>query len=257
LIQIGKLYLIQEDYQTAIEKYKEALLIVPDNAELFTAIGVVYLKVGHIDGALENFNTAINHDSSFNNALLGAASIYQDKYEFESALIKYKLASTSNPNSPLVWNNLGLCFFAKQKYVAAVTCLKRAIYLDPFEWIISYNLGLVYLYNSQYMSAFHHFNCASNIKLDFYLIYMFMGIVLSKLNDIANGINYYERALELDPTNFLVYLNYTISLINHEMYANAKEKFEGFMNNYNRDESSENDHEITEMIEHIQARLYG
>lgn len=107
------------------------------------------------------------------------------------------------------------------------------------------------------MSAFHYFNCASNIKLDFYLIYMFMGIVLSKLNDIANAINYYEKALELEPNNFLVYLNYTISLVNHEMYANAKEKFEGFMNNYTRDEQSENDLEITDMIEQIQARLYG
>ncbi len=41
------------------------------------------------------------------------------------------------------------------------------------------------------------------------------------------------------------------------MYANAKEKFEGFMNYYNRDETSENDEEVTDMIEHIQARLYG
>jgi len=35
----------------------------------------------------------------------------------------------------------GMCFFGKQRYVAAIACLKRALYLDPFEWIISYNLG--------------------------------------------------------------------------------------------------------------------
>ena len=34
-----------------------------------------------------------------------------------------------------------MCFFGKQRYVAAIACLKRALYLDPFEWIISYNLG--------------------------------------------------------------------------------------------------------------------
>jgi hypothetical protein len=25
--------------------------------------------------------------------------------------------------------------------LASIACLKRALYLDPFEWIISYNLG--------------------------------------------------------------------------------------------------------------------
>jgi len=32
-----------------------------------------------------------------------------------------------------------------QRYIAAIACLKKALYLDPFEWIISYNLGLVHL----------------------------------------------------------------------------------------------------------------
>jgi Bardet-Biedl syndrome 4 protein len=89
-------------------------------------------------------------------AVLGIASISQEKGNYEVALIKYKIASFSNPNSPMIWNNLGLCFFAKQKYMAvifrlikAITSLKKANYLDPFEWIICYNLGLVYLHNKQ------------------------------------------------------------------------------------------------------------
>ena len=45
----------------------------------------------------------------------------------------------------------------KGLYTAAVACLKRALYLDPFEWIVAYNLGLVHLNNAQYASAFHHF----------------------------------------------------------------------------------------------------
>ena len=31
----------------------------------------------------------------------------------------------------------------------AIACLKRALYLDPLEWIISYNLGLVHLNTGQ------------------------------------------------------------------------------------------------------------
>ena len=36
-----------------------------------------------------------------------------------------------------------MCFFGKKKFVASISCLKRANYLAPFDWKILYNLGLV------------------------------------------------------------------------------------------------------------------
>ena len=65
------------------------------------------------------------------------------------ALIKYRVAAVQTPNSPQLWNNIGMCFFGKQRYIAAIACLKKALYLGPFEWIISYNLGLVHLHTEQ------------------------------------------------------------------------------------------------------------
>lgn len=58
------------------------------------------------------------------------------------ALVKYRVAAVQTPNSAQLWNNIGMCFFGKGKNVAAVACLKRAVYFTPFEWIISYNLGM-------------------------------------------------------------------------------------------------------------------
>ena len=37
----------------------------------------------------------------------------------------------------------GMCFFGKKKYVAAISCLKRAYYFAPFEWRTGYNLGII------------------------------------------------------------------------------------------------------------------
>ena len=72
--------------------------------------------------------------------------------DFEVALTKYHTASTKIPESPQLWNNIGMCFFGKAKYVAAISCLKRAIYLAPFEWTIMYNLGLVHITMQQVRS---------------------------------------------------------------------------------------------------------
>jgi tetratricopeptide (TPR) repeat protein len=91
-----------------------------------------------------------------------------------------------------------MCFFGKQKHVAAIACLKKALYLDSFEWIISYNLGLVYLNTRQYASAFHFLSSSINLKPDFPSSYMYLAIILSRLDDFENACNAYEKAIEME-----------------------------------------------------------
>ena len=73
-------------------------------------------------------------------------------------MLKYRIAAQINPHSAQLWNNIGMCFLGKQKFVASIACLKRALYFDPFEWIIAYNLGLVHLHIQQPLSAFMYFS---------------------------------------------------------------------------------------------------
>lgn len=42
----------------------------------------------------------------------------QDKDDMDVALVKYRIAAVHTPNSAQLWNNIGMCFFGKQKYVA-------------------------------------------------------------------------------------------------------------------------------------------
>lgn len=188
------------------------------------------------------------------------------------ALVKYHVAAVQTPNSPQLWNNIGhhalsmrmaealaghvvpafallnclvvhagMCFFGKQKYVAAISCLKKASYLGgwcscsaqrpatcsdkftdsprsrridkpglssgPFEWIVSYNLGLLHLATGQYASAFHHFSSSINIKSDFAHTYMYLAVALAKLDDVDNASAAYEKAIELDD-DMMFRLNY-------------------------------------------------
>ena len=74
-----------------------------------------------------------------------------------------------------------MCFFGKQRYIASIACLKRALNIDPFEWIISYNIGLLHLNTKQYASAFHYLSSAINLKPDFALAYMYLGMTLATI----------------------------------------------------------------------------
>jgi Bardet-Biedl syndrome 4 protein len=49
-IEMGKVYSAQQDYQAAIQVYLEGLEHSPENPEILTTIGLLYIRMG------ENFN---------------------------------------------------------------------------------------------------------------------------------------------------------------------------------------------------------
>lgn len=44
--------------------------------------------------------------------------ILQNHREYDVALSKYKVAAQTTPESSVLWNNIGMCLYGKQKYVA-------------------------------------------------------------------------------------------------------------------------------------------
>ena len=76
----------------------------------------------------------------------------------------------------------------------AISCLKRANYLAPFDWKILMNLGLVHLTMQQYASAFHFISAAINLKADSKELYMLLAGVLFRLCKDAYSDQFWEAA---------------------------------------------------------------
>lgn len=227
-MQLGKVHLLMENQKAALEVYADALEHSPDNAELLTTVGLLHLRMGESIKAFDYLGNSLTHNPKNAKTIMAAASIMQDNNDHDVALVKYRVAAIETPNSAQLWNNIGMAFFAKKKYIAAIACLKRAAYLDPFEWIIAFNLGLLHLTMEQYASAFHHFSAASNLKPEFAQAYMYLGVTLCKLGDVGNARAAYERALELDGTDHLCHMNYAISLLRHGMHDEARAHYSSF-----------------------------
>jgi len=185
------------------------------------------MTLGENLSGFQSFAQALSIDSRNTKAILAVGSIIQERGDYDSALMKYKIAANSNPNSAHLWNNIGMCFFGKQKYIAAVTCLKKAFYLDPFEWVISYNLGIIHYNTEQYASAFHYFNNAINLMPKYAKTYMYLGMTLNKLEDFPNACFSFERAVELE-ADYTTLINYVIILVQKEEYTKAKSYYKQF-----------------------------
>jgi len=231
-MQLGKVHTLKEDYKAAIEVYLEALEFSPENAEILTTVGLLYLRLGENYRAFDFLGNSLTHNPKDPKSILAAGSIIQDHNDMDVALVKYRIAAVATPNSAQLWNNIGMCFFGKKKNVASIACLKRALYLDPFEWIISYNLGLVHLSEDQYASAFHYLSASINLKPDFASSYMYLGVTLARLDDFENACSAYEKAIDFEKDH-LFEINYAITLLNNGQRDQAAAHFKEFMTLWN------------------------
>ena len=211
-LALGRLLAQQEDFRRAIDVYVEALEFTPESAELLATLGLLYLRVGDGLRAFECLGNSLAQDARSPRAILAAGSIIQDKGDFDVALVKYRVAALQTPNSAQLWNNVGMCFFGKGKHVAAIACLKRALYLDPFEWIVAFNLGLLHLHTEQFASAFHFLTAAINLRPAFAAAYVHLGLALTRLDDLDNACAAFEKGLALEPGAYVAHLNYAVTL---------------------------------------------
>ena len=163
-ITLGKVHLQNSNMKTAIDVFKLGIKSYPENTELCTSLGLLLLQTGEFAQAFEHLGTAMAFDPKYSRAVMGLGSMMQTHRNYDEALSKYILTLRSMPESPHLWNNIGMCFFGKRKYVASISCLKRANYLAPFDWKILYNLGLVHLTMQQFASAFHFLSASINLR---------------------------------------------------------------------------------------------
>jgi len=255
-IQLGKVHQLQENFEEALKVYQDALDFSPENPELLTTMGLVWLRLQDNPKAFVQLGNSLTHDPRNAKTILAAGSIIQDNQEMDTALIKYRVAAVQTPNSAQLWNNIGMCFFGKAFHTAAVSCLKRALYLDPFEWIICYNLGLVHLNTGQYASAFHYFSASINLKPDFPASYMYLAITLARLKDFPNSCTAYEKAISMEQDH-MNHLNYAITLYNHGETEKARTHYGLFKELYTElnQEEMEHDFEVMAQSQALQEAL--
>ncbi|KAG5187948.1 Bardet-Biedl syndrome 4 [Tribonema minus] len=225
-LQLGRVLQLKGDAAAAVAVYEEALEFSPESSELLTALGLLHLGAGRGAQAFDCLGSALTHDARNVRAILAAGSVMQDNDDMDVALVKYRVAAVHAPNSAQLWNNVGMCFYGKGKLVAAVACLKRAQYLDPFAWKVNFNLGLIHLGTQQYASAFHYFSAAINMNPAHARSYAHLGVALSRLDDFDNACAAYDKALELDGGDATTVLNYAIALCANDEPERARALYE-------------------------------
>jgi Bardet-Biedl syndrome 4 protein len=117
-IHLGRVYLLQGETGMAQDLYRHAVEFNPENPDLMTTLGLLYLETSQPQKAMNLLGNALTYDPTHFKAILAAGSIIQGQGDYDVALTKYRTAIQAAPESPQLWNNIGMCFFGKGKHVA-------------------------------------------------------------------------------------------------------------------------------------------
>ena len=207
LLTLGVLHWRKGDYETANEMLQNALDIavkMRDNwfeAKCFNAVALVKTSLGLYEEAIDSYKQAIRlaPDQIFAWNNLGNLCLQIGRNH--EAMIAFQKAIEQNPSDPIAWNGMGNVYACSEYVDDAIAAYRKSIELVPslaLPWI---GLGEVYAHNGRSNDAVIAYQKA--ITLNDHSVRPWLG--LAKLycgqGQYRDASKAYQQALMIDPKN--------------------------------------------------------
>ena len=213
LINEGNTLKSENKLEDAIEKYTEALSINLDCIPALNRLAKIYqYKQQYANEilCLEHI-VKLQPDNSIVRARL--AHVYLKQGRTEEAISIYQNAITDNPQLPIwAYNELGHALVQQARVNEAITIYEKAIELYPDNFRLYLQIAPLYTQTSNldsaiksYQQAIYQNAIADNPQLPIW-VYNQLGNALSKNERVNEAIAIYEKAIELYPDDFRLYL---------------------------------------------------
>lgn len=164
-LQLAVGYYQKGQFEIALNEVKQAITIHPGMADAYGVRALIYMEMGQLQLAEENFSRALkiapNNPDILNNYGWFLCQHGREKKSipfFESALKNYTYQSPSNASS-----NAGICSLKLNDFVTAERYLLSAIKLDINNVAAYINLAKLYYVQQQFLRAESYFNRVSSL----------------------------------------------------------------------------------------------
>jgi Bardet-Biedl syndrome 4 protein len=88
-----------------------------------TDLGILFLKLNDTELAYDKLHNVVTVDHGTTESLLALGAILQTKNDVEGALNTYKNIQNIQSEGFELWNNIGMCFYRKNKLIAVIMAL--------------------------------------------------------------------------------------------------------------------------------------
>jgi tetratricopeptide (TPR) repeat protein len=182
------------DYESAASNYRAVIKLLPDVAEVYHNLGLVYyLQKKDLD-AIETFHAALKLKPDLPGSSLFLGMAYLRSSQYEKAIDPLKRAIAQNPNESRAYLNLGLCYMETGRHEEAMKALQNGLEHFPQDVEILYNLGKVY---TKMMTA--TFQRMAETEPDSYRVHQLLGESYEARRETTKAIEEYKAAIARKP----------------------------------------------------------
>ena len=164
--------------------------LTPDGKRMLKYLAIFILCSAFINIALSDSSPIEKHYKD--------ATAYHNLGEFERAISEYKKAVSLNPNSPIIYNRLGVAYSELKQYHAALDAYQKALALSPMTAELHYNVGLVHLKQGDLRHALEAFKRAITLDAKWEDAYTGLGEVYLKQGNLGQAAHAYKQATRLN-----------------------------------------------------------
>jgi tetratricopeptide (TPR) repeat protein len=185
-------------YEEAIDAYKQAIGLAPDQIFAWNNLGNLCLKTNRNDEALMAFQKTIEHDPADGIAWNGIGDVYSRSESVDDAITAYRKSIECAPSLSRPWNGLGEICAHSGRLQEAVIAFQEAITRDTH--CISPWLGLAHVFERQqrHSEAAHAYQQALSLEPRNTSIWNGLGCVYLEAGRYDEAAEALAKAVELD-----------------------------------------------------------
>lgn len=242
-IALGDAYLQKNDGNNALQNYERNALPLNTNLpDTYVKIGRLYSRTRNYDMAMEFYNKAIQKDNQFSPAYQEVAEVYFKAGLYKKAIEAYdKYLAIADKDADSDFRYASFIFLNKD-YEKALAILKPLVSKQENNAVLyrligysQYELGN---YDEGLANMDKFFSKAKETKI-LPTDYEYLGKIYSKKENKEEAIKNYEKALELDPEKYDLYIEIGNIYFLEKDFAEAEKAYEGKLS---RTKGSPNDY---------------
>ena len=195
------------DLSKAKKIFQQILQQNPKQPHALHFLGVIALKEGKNEQAVELINAALSNQPDYAEAHFNLANSLKSLYRFDEAVESYKKALKLKPDYVEVLNNLGNTLNEIGIPEEAVPYYENAIQIQSDKPEVYNNLGNTFKRIGKLRSAILNFEKAIKIKSDYSEAYNNLGVAVDEMGRPEEALLHFKMALTLEPNSFKAYNN--------------------------------------------------
>jgi predicted O-linked N-acetylglucosamine transferase (SPINDLY family) len=188
-----------ELFEEACRSLAQAICLAPHIAELHTQSGHAWRMRQDLPKALQAYRQALALEPDDPSGWNNVGATLQALGEWDEAIAAYQQAIARAPEQAAFHNNLGLLYAEVGRYAEAVVAHERAIQLQPDYWEAIYNQGNAYQRLGDYTAAVERYETVLKAAPKASDVYYNYAIALRKLQRYEAALAACEHRYALSP----------------------------------------------------------